>query len=99
MTYSIDNKAIFPLSYGRILKHYDSIAQWQVIQNSKTDFVVKLVMRREDDSVVKMISQFKQFLGEAANISIEYVNDIPVLASGKRKPVVNNWKNTDKTIK
>lgn len=49
-------------------------------------------MRREDDSVVKMISQFKEFLGEAATISIEYVNDIPVLASGKRKPVVNNWK-------
>lgn len=92
LTYSVENKAISPLSYGRILKHYDSIAQWQVIQNSKTDFVVKLVMRREDDSVVKMISQFKEFLGEAANISIEYVNDIPVLASGKRKPVVNNWK-------
>lgn len=92
LTYSIDGRAIYPLTYGRILKHYDSIAQWQVVQESKSDFVVKLVMRREDESVNKMISQFKDFLGEGANISIEYVHDIPVLDSGKRKPVVNKWK-------
>lgn len=92
LTYSTDNKAIFPLTYGRILKHYDSIAQWQVVQESRTNFVIKLVMRREDDSIAQIISKFKDFLGEGANISIEYVHDIPVLASGKRKPVVNNWK-------
>lgn len=62
------------------------------MQESQTDFTVKLVMRRENESVVKIISQFKEFLGNDANIKIEYVNDIPVLASGKRKPVVNEWK-------
>lgn len=92
LTFSTDNKAIFPLSYGRILKHYDNVAQWQVVQESKTDFLLKLVMRREDPSVENVIPQFKDFLGKNANIIIEYVNDIPVLASGKRKPVVNNWK-------
>lgn len=92
LTYSVDNKAIFPLFYGRILKHYDNIAQWQVVQESRTNFVLKLVMRKEDASVCKVIEQFKEFLGKEANITIEYVNDIPVLASGKRKPVVNNWK-------
>lgn len=92
LTYSIDNKAISPLSYGRILKHYENIAQWQVVQESQTDFVLKLVMRKEDASVCKAIEQFKEFLGKEVHITIEYVNDIPVLASGKRKPVVNNWK-------
>lgn len=32
-------------------------------------------------------------LGQDARVSIEQVDDIPVLQSGKRKPVVNNWRN------
>lgn len=39
-----------------------------------------------------------EFLSESSeeagrDIRIEQVNEIPVLASGKRKPVVNEWKN------
>ena len=41
------------------------------------------------------IAELKSVLGEAANINIEQVDDIPVLASGKRKPVVNEWKKKD----
>lgn len=37
------------------------------------------------------ITELKSVLGQDANILIEQVNDIPVLASGKRKPVVNEW--------
>lgn len=41
-------------------------------------------------------SEFEQMLktrmlGEDANVKFEYVNEIPTLASGKRKFVVNNW--------
>ena len=97
LTYTTDNRAISPLTYGRILKHYESIVQWQVVQETKTDFVLKLVMRREDKTVEKLPSQFKKFLGTDANVILGYVHDIPVLASGKRKPVVNNWKNDNKT--
>ncbi len=43
-------------------------------------------MREEE-----LISEFKTYLGEDATFSIEYVSEIPLLASGKRKKIVNNY--------
>lgn len=38
------------------------------------------------------IEQIKDIFGDDAQIDISLVDDIPVLSSGKRKPVVNEWK-------
>ena len=35
---------------------------------------------------------FKSYLGENAKIDFEYVEEIPVLNSGKRKKIVNEYK-------
>ena len=40
----------------------------------------------------ELVKNFSEILGEGANLKIEEVDEIPVLSSGKRKPVVNNWK-------
>lgn len=39
-----------------------------------------------------MLTMLKSFLGDDASIEVEYVEEIPVLKSGKRKQVVNNYK-------
>lgn len=39
------------------------------------------------------VGELKKVLGNSAILRIEKVDGIPVLASGKRKPVVNEWKN------
>ncbi len=92
LTYSTAGVAIFPLTYGRILKHFDNIAQWQFVQNSKKEYTLNLIMRGDDSNLPSIINQLKEYLGSDADIKISKVEDIPVLASGKRKPVVNNWK-------
>ena len=92
LTYSTSGAAIFPLTYGRILKHYHNIAQWQFVQEEEKKYILKLVMRGDIGDLDSIVKQFKEFLGSDAIITIEFVTAIPVLASGKRKPCVNNWK-------
>ena len=50
-----------------------------------------LIMRGEEPNLPSIVEMHKESLGRDANIIINKVDDIPILASGKRKPVVNNW--------
>ena len=93
--YTVDNEPFSPMTIGRTLKHFDQIAQWQFIQKGQKEYLLKIVMRNSDsakDYLAPVIPELKATLGESAVINIEQVNEIPVLASGKRKPVVNEWK-------
>lgn len=92
LTYSTTGAAIWPLTYGRILKHYENIAQWQFVQNGEKKYELNLILRNHEDNLNEIVNQLKEPLGQDAIISINEVHDIPVLASGKRKPVVNNWR-------
>lgn len=92
ITYSTTGAAISPLTYGRILKHFDTISQWQFVQEGEKEYKLKVVMRCEDPNLKSIVDQLKEYIGKDAVVTIEKVSDIPVLASGKRKPCVNNWK-------
>ena len=92
ITYSTTGAAISPLTYGRILKHFDTISQWQFVQEGEKEYKLKVVMRSDDLNLENIVEQLKEYIGKDATVSIEKVSDIPVLASGKRKPCVNNWK-------
>ena len=90
------NKPFSPMAIGRILKHYDKIYQWQFIQKSQTEYHLRLIINNDIDTTLYLataIIELKKILGEKAIIHIEKVHDIPVLASGKRKAVVNEYKN------
>lgn len=92
LTYTTDGTPIYPLAYGRILKNYDVISSWQFVQKGEKDYVLVLVLKYEDrDSIADMVKQIKSFLGEDACISVDLVEEIPLLRSGKRKPVKNEW--------
>ena len=92
LTYTTSGIPIYPLAYGRILKNYDIISSWQFVQKGEKDYSLVLVLKKEDDAAVAdMVSQIKSFLGDDANIAIERVSEIPLLRSGKRKPVKNEW--------
>lgn len=92
LTYSTDGKIVHPLTYGRTFKHFDSIVQWQFVQIDAKKYVLKVVLRDEQPNLNEAIEKLYEVLGEDAEISIEIVNELPILASGKRKAVVNEWK-------
>jgi phenylacetate-CoA ligase len=70
---------------------YSELLQYQFIQIASAEYVFKLNTSCEFRRERELIREFKLYLGEDASISIQYVDDIPLLQSGKRKKVVNLW--------
>lgn len=69
--------------------NYSELLQYQFIQNAKKEYSFKLTITTPFDREADLINEFKAYIGSDAIINVEYVDDIPVLASGKRKKVVN----------
>lgn len=97
LIYNVKGEPIFPMVLARILKNYDEIRQWQFIQQSSVKYKLLLVSNNGEYLPISVkndiLFQLMGILGEDAEILIEYQKEIPVLNSGKRKPVVNLWKN------
>lgn len=71
------------------------ILQWQFAQEGQKQYRVLYCSENQKESregVIKKIPALKKVLGEDAVIEIEQVENIPVLASGKRKMIVQKWK-------
>jgi phenylacetate-CoA ligase len=69
------------------------VRQFQFIQQSEKEYCMKLNpnnQRRPDEK--NLLSDLKNYLGQDAVISFDYVDEIPLLASGKRKKIVNNYR-------
>ena len=81
---------IFKTEYSNIEEECSVIAEF--IQKNEKQYIVRLNLESES-SVDDKINEIREILGADADISVEFVNDIPVLASGKRKPVICEWKN------
>lgn len=68
---------------------YPEINQYQFIQCDKFSYKFKISINREFEKEEELINQFKKYLGSESNVDVEYINEIPLLSSGKRKKVVN----------
>lgn len=70
---------------------YDSIIQGQLIQEAKKAYTLKLNVSKDFKEEHKLLNEFKTYLGEDARINLKYVEEIPVLSSGKRRLTINNY--------
>jgi phenylacetate-CoA ligase len=70
---------------------YDKILQYQFIQEGAKQYTLKLNGAKGHYNDAIFIDLVKDVLGQDAEVIIEHVNEIPVLDSGKRKIVVNNY--------
>lgn len=68
---------------------YPEIKQYQFIQLEKTKYLFKLNLDGKFEREELLISEFKYYFGQDAQIMVEYVDEIPLLLSGKRKKVMN----------
>ncbi|MCQ2366112.1 MAG: hypothetical protein MJ056_02970 [Akkermansia sp.] len=94
MLFNTLGEPVFPMYFARVLKNYDRIAQWQFIQRGEREYLLKLSLAGSGDfkEIDEILPAMRELLGEDAEITVEYVDEIPVLGSGKRKCVVNEWK-------
>src|SRR5699024_144614 len=68
---------------------YPEINQYQLIQKTENEYAIKINIHDKFEKENMLISQFKDYLGRDAKITVEYVDEIPLLDSGKRKKVIN----------
>ncbi|MCG2461188.1 CoF synthetase [Flavobacteriaceae bacterium F89] len=71
---------------------YDELRQYQFIQKSKIHYLFKLNIDGSFEREEELITEFKSYLGRDALIDVEYVDEIPILFSGKRRKVANLMK-------
>lgn len=71
---------------------YKGIKQGQLIQESSKAYTIKLQVDNTFKSEKQLIQAFKEYLGLDALIKVTYVDEIPLLESGKRKTTINNFK-------
>ena len=73
-------------------KYSSEVRQFQFIQNGKDLYLIKLncpasSFTRNDE----LVSELRNYLGKNAVISMDFVDEIPLLASGKRKKIICSY--------
>ena len=76
--------------YTKFYNYYKLLIQYQFIQLDQKDYLIKLnLINDKFDYEEELIESVKSDFGDDAIVKIEYVNEIPILASGKRKKVLS----------
>lgn len=68
------------------------IKQWQFIQETEQNYTMKINPNGVVDELL-IAERLKKLLGKDSMIQFEYVDEIPVLSSNKRRAVICNLKN------
>lgn len=68
---------------------YTDIKQYQLIQKDKKRYVLKVNADDGFSHEKQMVEEFVSYLGNDSDFSVEYVDEIPLLNSGKRRKLVN----------
>ncbi|PWL37712.1 CoF synthetase [Flagellimonas aquimarina] len=76
---------ISPFKFMGILPQYPEIEQVQFIQTKKTAYIIKINVKGEFLQEMKLVALFKSIVGSDAELKVEYVDEIPLLSSKKRK--------------
>lgn len=93
LIYDLNGEVVSPFLLCRTMRLSHGIEQWQFIQESESEYTLKITANTEEKpDVSKEIEGFKRTLGQEAIITVEYVENIPVMNSLKRKLIVSNLK-------
>lgn len=90
--YDCENNLLSPHVITNSMWGLEHIRQWQFVQTGNGEYKIVLNADKKDVDETFFIDNFKRILGQKAQISIEYVDEIPVLSSGKRKYIINEYK-------
>lgn len=79
--------------YTKFYNYYHLLKQYQFIQQGEREYEVKLNLQGDNFPFEnELITDIKSDFGEDAQVKVTYVDEIPALASGKRRKVISNYK-------
>lgn len=85
---------LVPSHLSAKLCKYGQYKQFQLVQKTKNMYQVNLNTDTKIDEE-ELVKEYKSYFGSDAEIKINYVDDIPLLNSGKRREVVNEYYNSN----
>ena len=91
MIFDCNGNLVSPHSITNKMWKVQNIKQFQFIQKTKTSFLMRINTENSIDEV-SLLNVLHSIVGENAEIKIEYCHEIPVLASGKRRYIVNEMR-------
>ncbi len=92
--YNTKGEVVSSFTITNSMWNYTELAQYQFIQISKKEYKFKLNALERFRRERELIEEFKGYLGNDAKIQVTYVNEVPLLSSGKRKKVLNTMEVT-----
>lgn len=89
LVYNTSGTPVSPMVLSRVLKNFEEIIQWQFIQKTKDKYIIKITTQTNVfNHPTELIQDLQSYFGQNAEIIVQNVMEIPVLNSGKRKPVI-----------
>jgi len=90
--YATNGEPISFHTFANSIRTFDEVNQYQVVQNGARDYVLKLNLGGAAFPRERELAELlKSYLGADAILKIEYTDEIPVLSSGKRRCLINNF--------
>ena len=78
-------KMTSPFKFMGFLIDFPEMKQVQYLQVDKTKYIIKINIEEQFVREDELKAKFKSYMGEDADVEIEYVDEIPLLNSKKRK--------------
>lgn len=93
LIYDTKGEVVSPFLLCRTMRLSQGIEQWQFIQDEPKKYTLKITANTEEKpNVDKEVASFLDTLGHDAEFNVEYVENIPVMNSLKRKLIVSKLK-------
>ena len=89
LVYDTQGRPLSPHQISVTLRSFSEIRQFQFVQEGERSYLVKLQVDGSFKREVELKARLLELLGEGADLSIAYVESIPLLGSGKRNYIVN----------
>ena len=93
LLYATDGSLVSSYIVYKNMWQYTEIIQYQLIQYGAKNYLFKINMEGTFKREEKLVQEFKNYLGQDADFTVEYVDEIPLLDSGKRKKIANTYHN------
>ncbi len=92
MIYDTKGNPLTPHTWSVNMRKYSKLRQWQFIQEDKKRYVLRVNGEEGIYSMEDFDNTLRAILGTDADIKIQFVNEMPVLSSGKFKNTICNYK-------
>lgn len=89
LLYDTRGNAVTPYVITNNLWNADGVGQYRFLQTGLTDYELRLSGDRDRMKPEDLVARIRPALGQDAKIRVTFVDEIPVLASGKRKYIEN----------